>query len=456
MISGLQRPVMLALSATLVACAAPRDSVGPTASPEQVPSIGAERGAAQRTSGDFVAVQGQQFVIDGRPHVFTGVNLWSAMNLAVDGPGGDRGRLAAELDTLQRLGVTHLRVMAGSEGPDTEPYRIVPVLLKEPGVYDATLLDGLDHLLAECGKRGLRLVMVLTNFWEWSGGMAQYVAWQEATSIPYPADTVWTDFTSYASRFYGCAQCQQWYRDHIRSIVLRTNPYTGLAYRDDPTIFAWELANEPRLYPDQWVDNTATFIKSLDTNHLVTTGSEGEVGGPFLATHDGESIDYATLHIWPQNWGWFDPEEPSTFQRAQDEALTYLRDHVTMARELGKPLVLEEFGLARDWHASHQGFDPLGPTSLRDLFFAALFRQVEVSAEGGGPLAGDSLWAWSGRARPGDPWVGDPPHERPGWYSVYDGDTSTLEIMTAHARALSTIASELAEPPVDSEGYLPE
>jgi len=390
-------------------------------------------------SGDFVAVKGPQFVVRHQPHAFSGVNFWAATNLAVAGPDGDRDRLLAELDHLVRLGVTHLRVMASSEGPDTEPFRLVPAMLVAPDRYNHAVLDGLDYLVSECGKRRIHLVMVLTNFWEWSGGMAQYVSWHESSEIPYPGTHDWKEFTRYASRFYGCAPCQDWYRQHIATLVSRVNPYTGLAYRDDPTVFAWELANEPRLYPESWIDDTAAFIKALDPNHLVTTGSEGEVGGAFVATHDGEHIDYATLHIWPQNWGWFDPQHPETFARTMDEALSYLEEHVAAARQLNKPLVLEEFGLAREWHPSHGGYDPNAATTLRDRFFRTLFDQVYASARQGGPLAGDSLWAWSGQGRPGDTWIGDPPHEEPGWYSVFDSDATTLEILEAHARRMAEV-----------------
>jgi mannan endo-1,4-beta-mannosidase len=243
-------------------------------------------------------------------------------------------------------------------------------------------------------------------------------------------------FTRYAARFYDSRRCQQWYRDHILSLIERVNQITGVTYRDDPTIFAWELANEPRLYPEAWIDETAGFIKQHDPNHLVTIGSEGTVGGDFLLTHDGNHIDYATLHIWPQNWDWFEPQRPETYVTAEEEALRYLREHVEQAALLGKPLVLEEFGLARDWQPAHDIHDPQAPTTLRDRFFRTMLNEVAASVGSGGPLAGDNVWAWAGQARPGDAWIGDPPHEIPGWYSIYDQDTSTLSILAEHAREI--------------------
>lgn len=54
-----------------------------------------------------------------------GANYWYAMNLGSNGPGGDRTRLDRELDFLQKYGINNLRIMAASEGPNSEPFRMV-------------------------------------------------------------------------------------------------------------------------------------------------------------------------------------------------------------------------------------------------------------------------------------------------------------------------------------------
>jgi len=399
----------------------------------------AAAGAAKASAARFVKVEKGRFVLDGQPHYFAGANFWQGMNLGVDGPTGDRARLLRELDRLRGLGLTNLRVMAASEGPNSEPYRTVPALMTAPGEYDGGVLDGLDFLLAEMAKRGLRAVMVLNNFWHWSGGMAQYVSWHERTPIPYPGD--FRTFVEYSARFYGYEECQDWFRDHIAMIVNRTNPYTGTKYRDDPAVFSWELANEPRRYPQGWIDETSAYIRSLDPNHMVTTGSEGappgEPGQDFIRTHAAPGVDYATVHIWPQNWGWFDPKRPASYGTAEPLAAAYFEKRAKEAASLGKPLVLEEFGLARDWPPLGNSLDPASPTTLRDRFYAALCGLVEASAAAGGPAMGDNFWAWAGEARPGKPWTGDPPHEPAGWYSVYDADASTLAVIAAHARDMA-------------------
>jgi mannan endo-1,4-beta-mannosidase len=214
------------------------------------------------------------------------------------------------------------------------------------------------------------------------------------------------------------------------------NPYTGKTYRDDPTIFSWELGNEPRSYTLDWIYDTAAFIKSLDANHMVTTGSEGALpdgSQNFTSAHSSPDIDYATIHIWPQNWGWYTPADPGSFTAALARAHLYFANAERDCAAMSKPLVLEEFGLARDYEPLMNIYEVGSPTTLRDAFYQALYDQVFASMAAGGPAGGDNFWAWAGESRPGSDWVGDPPHETPGWYSVYDIDGSTLAVIAAHA-----------------------
>jgi mannan endo-1,4-beta-mannosidase len=236
----------------------------------------------------------------------------------------------------------------------------------------------------------------------------------------------------------------------IREIVGRTNSVTGARYVDDPTIMAWQLANEPRGISNtsafaRWLERTSSLIKSLDARHLVTTGSEGETTDPasagvdFVANHRLSSIDYATAHIWAQNWGWFDPDRAQeTYPLAVAKMSAYLADHAAKAKTLGKPLVIEEFGIGRDAGS----YSPAASTSVRDRYYGEVFQAVL-----GSTAAGVNFWAWSGEARPrdsaggiwqpGDPFVGDPPHELQGWYGVYDSDAGTQAVIARFAREMA-------------------
>ena len=69
-----------------------------------------------------------EFKANGLPYYFLGTNMWYGMNLGMEGKAGDRDRLIRELDLLQSKGVNNLRVMGSSEGPDSEPLRVVPAM----------------------------------------------------------------------------------------------------------------------------------------------------------------------------------------------------------------------------------------------------------------------------------------------------------------------------------------
>ncbi|MBX9851559.1 MAG: cellulase family glycosylhydrolase [Cytophagaceae bacterium] len=408
---------------------------------------------------NYVKVNSTHFEINGKPYYYLGANFWAGMNLASKGPGGDRERVLRELDRLQNLGINNLRIVAGSEGPNDAPYRMSPALQKSPGVYDKDLLDGLDFLLAEMGKRKMYAVVCLNDYWHWSGGMGQYLVWAgEADSIPYPPPHVngdWYTYEKFAAKFYSSEKAKNYFKDFIKTIISRRNEYTGLLYSEDPAIMAWQLGNEPRGTSNEekfneWIDQTCTYIKSLDKNHLVTTGCEGKTPWDvadmdFEKNHDGKDVDYTTIHIWAQNWNWYNPlKADKTYDLSVKKMQTYLSEHVEVAKKLNKPVVVEEFGLSRD----KGSFDPASATVYKDKYYAAVFDTIYKAAKAGSPVAGVNFWAWGGEGRPprpgqfwkaGDSWLGDPPHEQQGWYSVYDKDSTTIKVITDYTGKMNAL-----------------
>ncbi len=220
-------------------------------------------------------------------------------------------------------------------------------------------------------------------------------------------------------------------------------------------IMAWELANEPRpgrnkYWLDEyyrWIKTTSQFIHNIDPNHLVTTGNEGLMGALedstiYLTAHKIKYIDYMTFHLWPKNWGWFDAKKiDETYPRTEKNAVNYINEHIEFAREVNKPIVMEEFGLPRD----SEFYKPGTPTTARDIYFKKILNIVYDSAASGSPMAGTNVWTWGGEGRPqhedfkwkpGDPFLGDPPQEPQGLNSIYNSDSSTLKIFSEHAHKM--------------------
>ena len=65
-------------------------------------------------------------------------------------------------------------------------------------------------------------------------------------------------------------------------------------------------------------------------------------------------------------------------------------------------------------------------------------------------MAGCNFWAWGGEGRPhharaiwqkGHDFLGDPPHEYQGWYSIYEKDETTLQIIRSFTRQFQALTS---------------
>jgi len=389
---------------------------------------------------EFVTIGNHQFMIGGQPYYYVGTNFWYGAILGSTGPGGNRERLIRELDFLHSNGIDNLRILIGADGENGVPAKVEPSLQTAPGVYNDTLFDGLDFLMAEMGKRGMKAVLYFTNSWEWSGGYSQYLNWAGKGNNPIPAVDGWPAYMEYVKHYAHCDACHEMLKNHITRVVTRTNRYTGQKYTDDPTLFSWQIGNEPRAFSNEnkavfarWIGAIAAHIKALDPHHLVSLGSEGKHGceqdiALWEQLHADPNIDYLTFHIWPKNWSWIDTGNmKGTLQQAIDNTKAYIDLHLEVARRLKKPAVLEEFGFPRDTHR----YTPDQPTRLRDAYYESVFEQILEARRRNDLLAGCNFWSWAGFGRPsnefwqkGDDYLGDPAQEEQGLNGVYDTDTT--------------------------------
>ena len=179
-------------------------------------------------------------------------------------------------------------------------------------------------------KYNLKLILPLLNNWEYPGGIGTYV----------------TAFGGTSTSFYTNDKVQAAYKSWIKFIVNR--------YKDSPAIFSWELCNEPRcsgcdtsvIY--NWASDISAYIKSLDPMHMVSLGDEGWLAPPYgdgsYAYSGAEGVDfalnlqiptldYATFHLYPSQWGY-------NFSWGSE----WIEQHDALAELAGKAVVLEEYG----------------------------------------------------------------------------------------------------------------
>ena len=76
--------------------------------------------------------------------------------------------------------------------------------------------------------------------------------------------------------------------------------------------------------------------RNCESAGMNPSGWAGYTGQDFMPQHAVRAIDYASMHLWPDNWKRYD----------LDFGSGWMGNHSDDARALGKPLVLEEFGKA--------------------------------------------------------------------------------------------------------------
>ncbi|CAN4099994.1 unnamed protein product [Withania somnifera] len=294
----------------------------------------------------FVRTRGAHFVLDGSPFLFNGFNSYWLMHVAAQ---------------------------------PTERYKVSEVF-KEAS---AAGLSGLDFVISEARKYGIRLILSFVNNYKDFGGRNQYAQWARNAGIQNINNE--DDFYTHPK------------------IVTRFNTMNGIAYKDDSTIMAWELINEPRCNADYsgktvngWVQEMASFVKSLDKKHLLEIGMEGfygdsvpekkqvnpgfQVGTDFISSHLVKEIDFATIHAYTDQWlsGQSDDAQAAFMQK-------WMTSHWQDSRTiLKKPLVLAEFGKSSK--------DPGYNQNAREAFMSLVYRNVYNFAKAGGTMGGSLVW----------------------------------------------------------------
>ena len=304
----------------------------------------------------FIGVKGDHFVDpQGRPWRYVGTNCYYLHY-------SDPAPAEYVFSKAAAMGMKVVRIWAFGEAPqraipDWEAKRYFTL---SPGKYDEANLKNLDRVVATARKNGLRLILALANNWTDFGGAPQ-----------------WAAYFGFKEKndFFDKPEVQKAFRDYIAHLVNRVNTVTGLKYKDDPTIFAWDLMNEPRYERDpsgkflsKWVDETAGYLKSLGIKQLVTTGSEGArasggthySGSDFVKVHQSPNIDFATMHLYP-----YFSDNRWSLETTEALIQAYCKD----ANEaLKKPVVMEEFGLPK----KDPKYDrPVWVRALMQAFFKA-------------------------------------------------------------------------------------
>ncbi|GAY59942.1 hypothetical protein CUMW_198320 [Citrus unshiu] len=332
----------------------------------------------------FVQTRGTQFVLNGSPFLFNGFNSYWMMNVASQP--SQRYKVSDVFRQAAAAGLSVCRTWAFSDGG-------YGALQQSPGVYNEPVFQGLDFVISEARKYGIRLILSLSNNYHDFGGRPQYVNWARAAGASVNSD----------DDFYTNAIVKGYYKNHVKKVLTRINTITRIAYKDDPTIMAWELINEARCQADysgktlnNWVQEMASYVKSIDNKHLLEIGLEGfygdsipdkkqfnpgyQVGTDFISNNMIKEIDFTTIHAYPDQW------LPGKNDYAQMQFVQkWLASHWTDSKTiLKKPLVFSEFGKS----SKEAGFS----INVRDSFLNTIYMNIYNLARNGGAIGGGMVW----------------------------------------------------------------
>ncbi len=328
----------------------------------------------------FVERMGSQLVLDGSPFRLAGANnYYFAFR-----DGDEQTRL---LDLAESLSLNVLRIWAFNDfkpgalgalpGESDVCFQFMRPGGQWPELREGALgLERLDRAVKLAGERGIRLVLTLTNYWPDYGGMPQYQQWMGLQNL---------------NDFYRDRRAITAFQSWVDALMMRVNPFTGLSYSDDPTILAWEIANEPRCggktggtgLLTEWLDEMSEFIRVRAPRQLIAAGDEGffddrSAGKGWL--NDGSEgvdseailalpeIDFGTFHLYPDVYA--AKADPVAF------GAEWIERHADCGVRAAKPVVLAEYGLA---------VSETGLPGARDQAYAAWLKEIEDS-EGGGDL----------------------------------------------------------------------
>jgi mannan endo-1,4-beta-mannosidase len=322
-------------------------STGAAAGPAEA-RVGGERGDGPGAvpASSFVVARGPRLMLGQRPFEFVGANL-----AITHGP-ESRASVGVVLDGAAADGVRVGRVWAFGEGlADASPWVRANFLFRAgPDDWIEAAARHLDLVLAEAGRRGIRLIITLANQWSDYGGVPRYLEWfagapaadRAGAGDPAPAAAFGA-----ADRFYSDARTRSAYRAHLERLLQRTNTVTGVAYRDDPTILAWELMNESRVATAAgararraWIREMAALVHRRDRRHLVMSGVSGYRLGrerdAWLRSCQLPEVDICDGHLYPEE----------ALRDRDDAAVDAAIDDLVQLSQFvaRKPFILGEFG----------------------------------------------------------------------------------------------------------------
>jgi hypothetical protein len=163
------------------------------------------------------------------------------------------------------------------------------------GVFNDNAMQPIDYALSLCAAAGIKLIVPLVdNYNYFTGGKFWYCK----------ANGVTPD--SVASQFFTNAAVIDSFKEHVRYVLTHVNRFTGVAYKDDPAILAWETGNELTVYPNNWSKRHIDWTEDIARHIKVTLGArqlvvDGHTDLDNTAAFTLPHVDMYSSHAYNRN-----------------------------------------------------------------------------------------------------------------------------------------------------------
>ncbi len=293
---------------------------------------------------NFIKTSGDKFILNSGEFKFFGFNAYYLQSEA--GEIESRYIVDDVFQSAKNIGVNVIRTWAFYE---SSTFSNPSVIRKNPYEVQESGLVALDYVLQKARENGIYLIITLSNNYSDFGGIPQYITWANQFELNGSNNHAHNDFFTSDS-------IKQWFKFYIEFLLNRTNTFNGIKYKDDSTIFSWEIINEAE-NPEKdfnviknWYEEMSSFIRSIEQNHLIATGENGYdiypslysdidlmynssyflvngyKGSSFYENSLLRNIDYTSFHSYPEGWG-----------LTAKAGKTWIKDHYNIAEVFNKP-----------------------------------------------------------------------------------------------------------------------
>jgi len=262
------------------------------------------------------------------------------------------------------------------------------------GNYSETAFKQIDYLLAAASNKNIYVLICLRDY--------LWFSWPVDAYDPYWYLGGGTKENPNRDAILTNVEAKTAYKNFISYILNRTNTVTGIQYKNDHNIFAWEIINEPADIPvlKNFYIEFSNYIKSIDANHMVGV-STSNVYPSWWEPNNKDAwdalkvsqLDFIGVHWYPD----YEHTENVWINRFN----TFLQD----IKSLGKPIIIEEFGYEHNKELS----------KILNLYQ----KTIQMSFDAG--CSGVLQYSWGPLGPNG--WGG------PDGWDIYTGDTDICDLL---------------------------